>query len=127
MTAEPFFLAIASIGMSLTGFVTIVAVFLKHSEKREWLPQDVAGLQLMVEHSLAAVLFGLLPSATSLLIHNECIMWRSVSAVLALVLLLEFSVQIYRIKDYSERGAAPIKNVSLRAFHEFSCCYDPDF
>ena len=107
MTGELFFLTIASVGMSLTGFVTIVAVFLSHSEKREWLPQDVAGLQLMVEHSLAAVLFSLLPSVTSLLIHNEHILWRSVSTVLALVLLLKFFVQRHRIKVYSKRGTAP--------------------
>ena len=107
MTGELFFLTIASVGMSLTGFVTIVAVFLSHSEKREWLPQDVAGLQLMVEHSLAAVLFGLLPSATSLLIHNEHILWRSVSAALALMFLFELLIQINRVKICSERGAAP--------------------
>jgi hypothetical protein len=61
----------------------------------------------MLEHSLAASLFGLLPTLLNLWWLVEADAWQVASGVLAAMFLVELLLQIARIKDYSLKGAPP--------------------
>ena len=82
MNIEPFFLGVAKIAITIAGFVGVVAA-LRHKREEEWKLNELYGVKLMIEHSLAAVLAGLLPSVLLVAFADESVVWIVSSALLA--------------------------------------------
>jgi hypothetical protein len=69
-----FLLTAAQIGLALAGFAGLVTVFRKAD--REWIPQEVAGMKLIFEHTFADVFFSLLPFPIFYMLESESRVWR---------------------------------------------------
>ena len=105
LNAEPLLLTIAKIGVALAGFASVVAAI--RPRDQNWTLQDVAGLKLMLEHFLAAILFGMVPSGLHLLQPDEGTLWATASLFLGIFLLTEVLLQVNRIRANSQKGAPP--------------------
>jgi hypothetical protein len=114
MKGESFLLTIAQIALALAGFAGIIGAF--RQAEREWKPQEIAGLQLMLEHTFAAVLFALLPFPLFFVLSLQIKVWSIASSLLAGFLILEFIIQRRRIILLSVRGAAPRRSSGLKYF-----------
>lgn len=55
MTGESFFLDIAKISITIAGFAGVVGA-LRHPREKNWKPNEIYGLKLMLEHSLVGVI-----------------------------------------------------------------------
>ena len=106
ITGESLFLDIAKISITIAGFTGVVAA-VRHPRDIPWKANEVNGLKLMIEHSLAAVLFGLLPSLTYLYKPDEGWDWLVSSVILAAFFLYALLIQIVRIQHSSSIGHPP--------------------
>ena len=117
MSGESFFLDVAKIAITIAGFVGVVAA-LRHQRDEEWKHNELYGVKLMIEHSLAAVLAGLLPSVLSLAFADEATVWRLCSALLAAFLAFEVLINIFRVKHATAAGTPP-RSFALLVFTFF--------
>ncbi|MGH8499025.1 MAG: hypothetical protein ACRERV_09500 [Methylococcales bacterium] len=96
ITGEAFFLDVAKIAITIAGFFGVVAALgLPH--ERGWEPSDIGGLKLMLEHSLGAVVAGLLPSGLSMYNQTEAPIWFFCSLLLCGFLAYAMFIQVARI------------------------------
>jgi hypothetical protein len=93
---------IAEVGVALAGFASLVAVFRRRGEA--WPPRALAGLRFMIELSLCAVLFAILPFCLVALGLGQAGTW----AVACISLATAYSVLLYlnfvRSRDISAQG-----------------------
>src|SRR5207244_1751249 len=101
MDHEPFFLAVATIAIAITGFTGIVARLDRRSPE-----YYKAGLQTIVDFSLAAVLIGLLPSAFRIWDPSVDV-WRWLTWVLAGFFALEAVIHLVRLYRCYRRREPP--------------------
>jgi hypothetical protein len=73
---------LAEIAVGLAGFSSIVVVFRRGSDSGSWKPEDVARFRIMIEASLVAALFAILPAALRGLGLMNPQLWPIVSALL---------------------------------------------
>jgi heme A synthase len=72
-----------------------------------WAPQDFFGLRVILELTLASVLFGLVPSWISLSPVDEPTALRLSSALLAIFVVLNFVVEVLRVRECKRRNFSP--------------------
>lgn len=106
MIEDTFYLCIATVAITVVGFTGVI-VLLKHPEKPGLLPNEIAGVKLIVEHGLIAVLLCLIPTLVFLLSKSEITEWRVSSAVLATFLLYAILINIYRILQTTKQRHPP--------------------
>lgn len=106
MTGESYFLDIAKISVAIAGFTGVVAS-VRHERDAPWTLNELAGLALMLEHSFAAVFFGLLPSLVSFAISDSSTLWLSLSFLLTLFLSYALLVQYKRLIEAMRVGSRP--------------------
>jgi len=106
MTGDGFFLDISKIAVTFAGFTSVVGA-LRHPRNDPWTPRELAGFKFMIEHSVAAILIGLLPFPIHSCFSDEATVWVACSAILAALLVTELVVQIWRIKEASLRQSPP--------------------
>jgi hypothetical protein len=73
---------LAEIAVGLAGFSSIVVVFRRGSDSGSWKPEDVARFRIMIEASLVAALFAILPAALRGLGLMNPQLWPIASALL---------------------------------------------
>jgi hypothetical protein len=111
MSAESFLLTVAKIALGLGGLAGVVSVF--RQSGRDWIPQEVAGMRLIFEHTFAAVFFALIPFPLFYSLDSVSAVWRISSLMLACFLLVEALIQIVRIRRLSARGTPPRRRRAL--------------
>lgn len=105
MLDEAFFLNLSLLGLTLAGFVGLTAAL--HCAGRTWLPQEIVGIKLVLEFSLGASFFALLPILFSQSLRDTALVWRVCSILLALFLAFELDVQRRRIRRLFRSGYPP--------------------
>lgn len=106
MTGESFFLDIAKVSITMAGFAGVIGA-LRHPKDRGWEANEIAGIKLMLEHSLAAVVLGLLPLVFYLYSSDEPMVWLLSSSLLTVFLAAEILINIARIKTTTAQGSPP--------------------
>jgi hypothetical protein len=106
MSGDAYFLDVSKIAVTIAGFVGVVGA-LRHKRDEEWKLNEVYGMKLMIEHSLAAVLVGLLPSVAGFAFDDQPAVWVLCSVALALFLAFEAVVNIFRVKQSTAAGTPP--------------------
>ena len=105
MKCEELLLSLSQLGLGLAGFTGIVCVFRRSSDT--WAPQDFFGLRVILELTLASVLFGLVPSWISLAPVDEPTALRLSSFLLAIFVVLNFVVEVLRVRECRLRKVPP--------------------
>ncbi len=105
MVLEKFFSDIAVLSVTLAGFGAVVGAL--REPRQPWKPNELAGIKLIVEHSLAGVTLGLLPTLLTLFFAKDATIWALLSIILASFLIIEILANIIRIKAASGQGAPP--------------------
>jgi hypothetical protein len=110
MTGEGFLLALASIGLGVAGFSSLILT-LRKDPTYKWLPAEIAGFKFMLEHSFGMSLFALIPP---LLFYSgrfvEHTIWRIGNGLLAGFLgflLLNQVIRLLRIMRIKNTPVAP--------------------
>lgn len=105
MKGESFLLTLAQIGLALAGFAGLISVFRKSG--RDWIPQEVAGMKLIFEHTFAEVFFALLPFPLFYIFESEPRAWKLSSLLLACFFAFDFSINAIRLRKLTAKGAPP--------------------
>ncbi len=95
MVNESLFLDVAKLGISMAGFVSVVAA-LRRGTNDGWEKKDICGLRLVVEFSLFAVVASLFPSLYKPEM-KETEIWVRMSLLLGSFMLFEFFLNCYRV------------------------------
>ena len=106
LTGESLFFTLAALGLALTGFIGLVSAF-RLAEQKTFSPQQFNGMKLMLEHTLAATSFALLPPILFYTSWAKPYIWRISSCGLAGFFLFEILIQIYRRKKFTAMGYPP--------------------
>ena len=108
MKGEGFLLCIAQVGLTFAGFAGLIGVF-RPSEKK-WIPQEIAGLSLILEHTFAAVLLSLLPFPLFYLAETR--MWSGCSFLMSAFFIVE-AVHQWRKKIKLDKKGFPPRRPKL--------------
>lgn len=87
LTGTALLVILAEVAIGFAGFSAVVAALFRRRKREGSMPFDEVRFLAMLEFSLEVLIFSLLPLALSLLGIAEESVWRSVSALLAAVLL----------------------------------------
>ena len=94
---------IAEVAIALAGFASLVAV-IRQRGSVGWSPRALAGFRFMVELSLSAVVFSIVPFWLSSLALTEPLVWAWSSAGLAAVYIVLLSLNFRRSTRLSTSG-----------------------
>jgi hypothetical protein len=106
MTTDAFFLDVAKISITVAGFAGVVGA-LRHPRDAVWKANEVNALKVILEHSLAGVVLGLVHSVLSLAVAAERTVWLWLSVFLAIVFVYEILINIARVRNSSAALAGP--------------------
>jgi len=112
-------LTIAEVSIAFAGFASIVAV-LGRREGGGWPTEDVDRFWVMIEYSLAALFFAMVPFALYHLGIREPVLWELASALIA-VFLLGYAVMVSR-RLIRHRLADAIRSHVLSVGGMFTVC-----
>lgn len=111
MESQSFLITVSKIGVAFAGIASIVSIF-RHTNQK-WQPQEIAGLKLIIEHTLTATLLGLIPIPIFHWVKSEPIVWQISSLLMSVFLLIIIITQIRRILEYGKKGVSPRKALLL--------------
>lgn len=103
MDPEQALQTIAEVGVALAGFASLVAVFRRRREEA-WGPRALAGLRFMIELSLCAVLFALLPFCLAALGLGEARTWAVSCLALAGAYVVLLQLNLSRSREIAAQG-----------------------
>jgi len=105
MKGESFLVAVAQIGIMLGGFAGFVSMF--RQTGREWIPQEIEGIKLIIQCTFGTTCFALLPFPLFFMLGVETTVWRISSLFLASFLAFEILLQRSKVKKLTGMGAPP--------------------
>ncbi|GEM_PF-889859 len=105
MKGESFLVAVAQIGIMLGGFAGFVSMF--RQTGREWIPQEIEGIKLIIQCTFGTTCFALLPFPLFFMLEVETAVWRTSSFFLACFLAFEILLQRAKVKKLTGMGAPP--------------------
>jgi hypothetical protein len=108
MEGESFLLTVAQLGFALAGFAALLSVF-RRTETR-WSFSELAGQSLIIESSLSAALFALLPFPLFYVVGET--VWQLCSALLVIFFVLWGSFDYRRTGQASRRDQLFINRLS---------------
>ena len=120
MEGSDILLAICQVSIAFAGFTSIVGVVGQRGEGN-WDREDSFRLWLMIESSLASLLFSLLPFALYHLSIEDRTVWASSSAVMAIFLVVHVAVispklfKIEKADGWSTRSFEPLIGATIAA------------
>ena len=99
---------LAEIAIALAGFSAIIVVFRRGSTTGSWEPEDVFRLRIMLQYSLSAAVFALLPAVgVEIGLHLSTVL-RSLSLMLALLMLADIYIQLRAVRHLPPRSLNPV-------------------
>ena len=105
MKGEGLLLTLAQIGLALAGFAGLVTVF--RQAGRAWIPQEIAGMKLIFEHTFAEVFFALIPFPFFYLLEAEPHVWKISSLLLACFIVFNVFINVRRSRKLVSQGTPP--------------------
>lgn len=105
MKGESLLLTLAQIGLALAGFAGLVTVF--RQAGREWIPQEIAGMKLIFEHTFAEVFFAVVPFPLFYRLGSESTSWKISSFLLACFIVLNVLINARRSRKLIAQGTPP--------------------
>lgn len=94
---------IAEVGVALAGFASLVAVFRRRRDEA-WSPRALAGLRFMIELSLSATLFSILPFSLAAFGLGDTATWTFSNLALALAFGILLTLNFQRSRRISSQG-----------------------
>jgi hypothetical protein len=105
LAGEVFLATVAQVGITLGGFITVIVAFRGSSERLA--PNDMAATRWVLELTLPAVLFALLPFPFFYWSGSETDTWRIMSGLAAVWLEIVFLIQLVRLNYFKRRALRP--------------------
>jgi hypothetical protein len=112
MQEEGMLIGIAQIGMGFAGFGGLIAMFKRREE--EWGALDVAGIQLILYHTLALVLTAVAPTVFFRIFGSRNISFGLTSAFLGIFLVSEFLRNFSLLEKLEKVGIKPHRPKRLK-------------
>lgn len=110
-------LTLAEVAVALAGFSSVVVLFRRGGVQSEWRPEDRFRFRVMLEASLLAAFFALLPLAISGLGVRGPLLWRVSSGLLAASLLVGLTQMMLARTEGATRALNPALGSSIAAAH----------
>jgi hypothetical protein len=104
---------IAEVGVALAGFASLVAVFRRRPDE-VWAPRALAGLRFMIELSLCAVLFAILPFCLVATGLGEEETWLVSCLALAVAYCVLLHLNVSRSRAIGAQGIAHRQPIQAR-------------
>jgi len=112
--SQSFFLTIAQLALGFGGLAGLLGAFRKSSGAIQY--QEIQGIKLILEHSVAAIVFSLLPVSLAFSSRLQGQGLRISSFLLALFLILDLIIQFFRLRHGYSLGTPPRRPVSYATF-----------
>src|ERR1700730_652696 len=112
--SESFFLTIAQLALGFGGLAGLLGAFRKSSGPLQY--QEIQGIKLILEHSVAAMVFSLLPVSLAFSSRLQGQGLKISSFLLALFLICDLINQGFRLRRGYSLGKPPRRPISYAAF-----------
>src|SRR5260221_1822055 len=114
VTGESFLYATAKLALTVGGFASLTNVFKRGS--RDLSAQEIAGIELMLQHCYAGVLFSLLQIPFAYMFAREDLAWQVSSSLMGLFLGVELFYALNVVAKLIAAKAPPRRPLWLQ-FH----------
>jgi hypothetical protein len=118
---DQYLLAISGLALALAGFTSVISAF--RPTGKEYLPQEIEGIKLILHTAFTTTLFSLLPFLTIHSFETPIAAWIICKLSLIIVLILGLYIHSQNIKELRSKATLPRREKGVNLLYPFHCFY----